>query len=162
MLTKREEHGLAIGPDRKVYAVGGFDGKACLAAAERYDPRTGQWEKIADLKTARRSLCAVALPDGIYAIGGYDGTRYLGTVERYDSTKDKWVSMPSMNKPKCTMSAVSTIDCRYIYVMGGYDGSALNLVERYDVVHGCWEFVCPMKHKRFMHAAVVSSVCGTG
>lgn len=159
MNQKREEHGLAIGPDKKIYAVGGFDGKTCLCSAERYDQKTGTWEKIADLKTARRSLSAVALPDGIYALGGHDGKHYLESVERYDFAKNQWITMPAMKKPKCTMSAVSSIDCRYIFVMGGYDGTALNQVERYDVVHGCWEFVCPMKNKRFMHGSVVNSAC---
>ena len=160
MIVKREEHGICIGPDKKVYSVGGFDGKSCLCTAERFDPKIGTWEKIGDMKNARRSLSVVALPDGIYAIGGYDGSKYLSSTERYDIGKDKWVPITPMNKPKCTMAAVSTIDCRYIFVMGGYDGNSLNQVERYDVVHGCWELVCPMKNKRFMHAAVVSSVCG--
>ena len=157
MCGKREEHGLTIGPDRKLYAIGGFDGKKCLSSAERYDPQTNTWEEIASLRTPRRSLCAVALPDGVYALGGYNGDKYLESVERYDTVKNEWVPISSMNKAKCTMAAVASTDCRYIFAIGGYDGSALNQVERYDVVHGCWEFVCPMRNKRFMHGAVISS-----
>lgn len=33
-----------------------------------------------------------------------------------------------MKHPKCTMSAISSYDWRYIYVIGGYDGAPLNLV----------------------------------
>jgi len=33
-----------------------------------------------------------------------------------------------MKNAKCTMTAVSSPDCRFIYVMGGYDGTPLNLV----------------------------------
>ncbi len=158
MTSKREEHGLTIGPDRKLYAVGGFDGRKCLASAERYDPQTNTWEEIAPLRSPRRSLCAVALADGIYALGGYDGEKYLDSVERYDAGKNQWVPVPRMGRAKCTMAAVTTSDCRYIFVIGGYDGNAMDQVERYDVVHGCWELVCPMRHRRFMHAAAVSSV----
>ena len=73
-----------------------------------------------------------------------------------------------MNHPRCTLSAVSSPDCRYIYAMGGFDGSALNLVERYllhiyiyiyvyryDVMKDIWEFVTPLMHKRFMHASAI-------
>ena len=53
------------------------------------------------------------------------------------------------------MSAISTADCRYIYVMGGYDGSPLNVVEKYDASKDCWEFETPLKTKRFMHESVM-------
>ena len=64
-----------MGPDNKIYAIGGFGGpkNTCLSTAERYDPVTKKWEKLADLNIPRRALSAVALPDGIYAIGGFDG-----------------------------------------------------------------------------------------
>ncbi len=158
MHFKREEHGFTMGPDGKLYAVGGFNGKSCLTSAERYDPAANVWEDIAPLKTPRRSLCAVALPDGVYALGGYNGEKYLNSVEKYDPAKNEWIQVQTMNHPRCTMACLSSADCRYIYVLGGYDGSPLNLVERYDVVHDSWEFVTPMKSKRFMHAAVLSSV----
>ena len=29
-----------------IYVVGGFDGKAYLSTAERYDPREGKWQKV--------------------------------------------------------------------------------------------------------------------
>jgi hypothetical protein len=85
------------------------------------------------MKQARRALAVVALPDGIYAIGGYDGKQYLATVEKFDLQQQKWVSITSMNTARCTLSAVSSTDCRYIYVLGGYNGQALNLVERYSI-----------------------------
>ena len=82
MNYKREEHGMAIGTDNKVYAIGGFDGKECLKVAERFDIEKGRWEKIASMINQRRSLCVVTLPDGIYAIGGFDGSHYLSSVEK--------------------------------------------------------------------------------
>jgi len=30
-------------------------------------------------------------------------------------------------------------------------------MKKYDVVHDAWEFVTPMKYKRFMHAAVITT-----
>jgi hypothetical protein len=39
-------------------------------------------------------------------------------------------------------------------VLGGYNGQALSLVERYDVMNDTWEFMAPMLVKRFMHQTV--------
>eukprot|EP00362_Geleiidae_sp_MMETSP1317_P002474 CAMPEP_0201283320 /NCGR_PEP_ID=MMETSP1317-20130820/8221_1 /ASSEMBLY_ACC=CAM_ASM_000770 /TAXON_ID=187299 /ORGANISM="Undescribed Undescribed, Strain Undescribed" /LENGTH=41 /DNA_ID= /DNA_START= /DNA_END= /DNA_ORIENTATION= len=41
------------------------------------------------MKSPRRALITVALPDGIYAIGGYNGSEYLATVEKYDVYTNK-------------------------------------------------------------------------
>ena len=84
MRCRRDEFALTIGPDHKLYAIGGFGGteRAPLRACERYDPETGEWESIAPLNEPRRALAGVCLPDGVYAIGGFDKTRSLATVER--------------------------------------------------------------------------------
>ena len=158
MKYKREEHGFTMGPDGKLYSVGGFNGKSCLKTVERYNIQTNVWEEVAPLNVARRSLCAVALPDGVYALGGYDGEKYLSSVEKYNPAKNEWTLVQSMKHPRCTMACISSPDCQFIYALGGYDGVPLNLVERYDVVNDVWEFVTPMKNKRFMHAAVITSV----
>lgn len=98
MIQKRDELAVALGPDGKIYAIGGYGGgngaaqaddsqkqsgpSNCLRTAERFDFTTGQWEMLPEMNEARRALAAVALPDGIYAIGGYDGKQYLSSVEK--------------------------------------------------------------------------------
>lgn len=155
MRSRREEHGLAIGPDKRIYAVGGFNGKVCLKSVERYDPLKNQWTELPPMRCARRSLSAVALSNGVYALGGYDGENYLKTVERYDIEKEEWVAVKEFKEARCTMACVASGDGRFIYIMGGYDGRPLNSVERYDAAKDEWEFVAPMKCKRFMHAASI-------
>ena len=91
------------------------------------------------MKEPRRALTAVALPDGIYAIGGYNGKEYVNSVERYDFFTNQWHGISSMKKPRCTLSAVTSPDCQYIYAIGGFNGSALNSVERYDVAREEWD-----------------------
>ena len=141
MKHKREEHGFTIGPDNKLYAIGGFNGKHCLNTAERYNIQTNEWAEIAHLGYHRRSLSAVALPDGVYALGGYDGENYLNTVEKYDIEKNEWVIIEPLNQARCTMAGVSSLDCSSIYAMGGYNGSPLNFVERYDAMALWWTTV---------------------
>ena len=90
MMTKRDELAVNVGPDGKIYAIGGYGGQnsTCLKSVERFNLQTYEWEKIADLNEPRRALAAVSLPDGVYAIGGYNGSKYLGSMERYDEIKD--------------------------------------------------------------------------
>jgi hypothetical protein len=109
---------------------------------------------LPEMNEARRALATVALPDGIYAIGGYDGKQYLASVEKFDLQTKTWVSLRPMETPRCTLSAVASNDCQYIYAMGGFNGAALEIVERYNIMTDEWEYITPMIHKRFMHEAV--------
>lgn len=93
------------------------------------------------MKVARRALAAVALPDGIYAIGGYNGHAHVSSVERFDFSLKQWVCVSSMNIARCTLSAVASPDCQYIYAIGGFNGSPLNTVERYDVMKDTWDVI---------------------
>lgn len=122
----------------------------CLKSAERYDPHTDTWEYIANMNLPRRALTVATLPDGIYAIGGFDGFNYLPSVEkyvviirttsifyvilintnRYDETLNEWTFISSMNVARCTLSAVTSNDNQYIYVLGGFNGNPLDSVER--------------------------------
>jgi len=144
MKKRRDELAACVGPDQKIYAVGGYAGgdNACLDSAERYDPVKGTWEMIAPLKQGRRALSVVALPDGIYAIGGFSGQQYMSSVERYSIENDRWTTIAPLMAPKCTLSClVSTPDYRYIYAIGGFNGTPLNEVERYDVTKERWEVI---------------------
>jgi N-acetylneuraminic acid mutarotase len=80
MNQRRDELAAVIGPDNKIYAIGGYGGTqaaSCLSSVERYDPTTQKWEAVANMNQKRRALAAVAMPDGVYAIGGFDGEKYV-------------------------------------------------------------------------------------
>ena len=158
MKYRREEHGLTMGSDGKIYVIGGFNGKQCMKLSERYNLDTNKWEEIAQMHYPRRSLCAVTLGDYIYAIGGYNGEKYLDVVERYDIKDNKWTIVESMKHPRCTMVCVSSLNCKSIFSLGGYDGKPLNSVEQFNPVYGTWEYITSMRYKRFMHSGVISIV----
>ena len=48
MNHRRDELAACIGPDNKIYVVGGYGGgdNTCLNSAERYDPYTNTWEEL--------------------------------------------------------------------------------------------------------------------
>lgn len=131
-----------------------YDNK-CSVTAEKFDFSTQKWTVLGKMGDPRRALSAVSLPNGVYAIGGYDGEKYLNSVERYDQDSDEWVKVKPMNTKRWTLSSVSSNDWRYIYAIGGFNGSALETVERYDVVFDKWENIKSMNSKRFMHASVI-------
>jgi len=51
--------------------MGGYDGVKPLSSCERYDPRVGNWEGIADMKHPRRWLTAAVVNDNVYALGEF-------------------------------------------------------------------------------------------
>ena len=82
------------------------------------------------MNQCRKGHSTICRPDGIYVIGGFDGCHYLKSVEKYDFEKKKWIFLEEMNYAKCHFSCVSSSDFRYIYVIGGYDGKPINIMER--------------------------------
>jgi hypothetical protein len=116
------------------------------------------WTTIGNMITPRRALAAVALPDGIYALGGYDGTKYLNSMEKLDISRGIWTELAPMKHPRCTLAAVSSPDCQFIYAIGGFNGTALSVVERYSIVEDSWTEVVSMSEPRFMHSCVLVDI----
>lgn len=125
---------------------------------ETYRLGDAQWHETSELRTPRRAAAAVSLPSGIYIIGGYDGNAYLASVERLERAGGRWVEMSPMNSARCTLSAVASPDGQYIYAIGGFDGEALSIVERYSVKEDVWTELPDMSDPRFMHACVLSQI----
>jgi Domain of unknown function DUF11/Kelch motif/Galactose oxidase, central domain len=87
MLTRRSRHTATLLPEGGVLIAGGLDaGGSTLAAAERYDPETGQWSP-AGQSSPRHSHRANLLPSGqVVVSGGFDGTAGSRSIELYDAT----------------------------------------------------------------------------
>eukprot|EP00347_Sterkiella_histriomuscorum_P017673 403348434 len=159
MIQPREEFALVLGPDQKLYAIGGYNPQdGCISSVEAFDFDKQQWEIVTQMEEGKRALNAVALPDGIYVLGGYNGKEYLNTVQKYDLMTHKWQSMRGMNTSRGTFSALAAQNCNYIYAIGGFNGQPLDHVERFDAIKNQWEYLAPMKQKRFMHAACIANI----
>lgn len=72
MSTSRSGHSAAVGPDGRIFVVGGTaDGSTMAASGEAFDPRTGHWAKIAPMPFGRGFHGASFGIDGrYYVIGG--------------------------------------------------------------------------------------------
>ncbi len=71
MPTPRENCAAALGPDGRIYVIGGDDFTHALDTVEAYDPKTKRWTQEAPLPEPRTELSAVTGHDGrIYVYGG--------------------------------------------------------------------------------------------
>ena len=88
MPTPRQLLAAAVGPDGRIYALGGADAAGNpLNTVEAYDIATNTWTVQLSMPTRRSALAAVTGPDGrIFAIGGRDESNALNTVEAFTVT----------------------------------------------------------------------------
>jgi hypothetical protein len=77
-------------------AVGGYDGEACCATCEGYDPRTNAWRPLAPLRRARQLLGVAAAGGLAYAVGGFDGGAAGRWAEAYEPRMDAWRDAPPL------------------------------------------------------------------
>jgi N-acetylneuraminic acid mutarotase len=130
----------------KVYAIGGYDGKANSAAVEVYDPARNLWTSRAPLPTPRDHLAAAAMSGKVYAIGGRlngDYHRNLAVTEVYDPTTDSWTSVADLPTARSGITA-SEVGGR-IYVLGGEgEEGTFRENEAYDPARGTWQTMAPM------------------
>ena len=120
-LPTPREHLAAVSDGVYVYTVGGRNLSADenSAAVERYDPASGNWEKLADMPSARGSYGAAFMEGRIVAVGGEEPTRVLATVEMYDISSGKWTMVAPLGTPRHgqVVAAVGST----LYCIGGAD-----------------------------------------
>ncbi len=120
-LPTPREHLAAVSDGVYVYTLGGrfLSADENSAAFERFDPESGNWEKLVDMPTARGSYGAAFIDGRIVAVGGEEPTRVLATVEMYDIANKKWTTLAPINTPVHgqVVAAVGST----LYCIGGAD-----------------------------------------
>ncbi len=173
MATPRQHHAAVVGPDGKVYALGGHhlgdandpDGGA-WASVEAYTPKSNRWAAAPSLNVARTGLAAVTVGQQIYVLGGNgdDGVA-LNSVEVWSpgaKRRGGW-SVLAKGMPTARTNLVAATDqAGRIYAIGGFDrnGMIVNNVERYDPGTGAWETLIPMATPRSALVAHNSTASG--
>jgi N-acetylneuraminic acid mutarotase len=115
------EHMAAVSDGVYVYTVGGraLSADDNSAAFERFDPESGNWEKLTNMPTPRGSYGAALVDGRIVTVGGEEPTRVLATVEMYDISTGKWTTQAPINTP-VHGQVVAAVDLT-VYTIGGAD-----------------------------------------
>ena len=136
--------------DGKLYAIGGYEGKANSPAVEVYDPVRNSWSSRAALPTARDHLATSTAAGKIYAIGGRlkgDYHRNLSTTEVYDPESDKWSRGPDLPTARSGITAAEAGGRVYVFGGEGPDGT-FHDNEAYDPSREAWQTMTPMPTAR--------------
>jgi hypothetical protein len=99
MSVQRAGPNACVGPDGRVYVVGGGpDGKREWNTMEALDARMASWDTaLAHLHYGRHYNAAAFGPDGwLYVSGGFRHTGQLDAVERYDPRANKWEQLSNI------------------------------------------------------------------
>jgi len=97
MSCKRAGCVAAVGPDRRLFVVGGGpDGRTEHSSVEALDPREPRWQTdLAPAKVGRHYGTAAFGPDGwLYVAGTFRHGGQLDVVERYDPRRNCWEDLP--------------------------------------------------------------------
>jgi len=139
--------------DQKLYLVGGLERGTSehLSLLEIYNPDTDSWSTAAPMLDPIYNGVSGVIDGKLYIAGAtgldqqghYDSVGYL---QVYDPESDAWSRIASMPTPRSGACA-AVVDGR-LYVIGGYDDTALNVVEAYDPLLDSWTTLSPMNAAR--------------
>lgn len=143
----------AVFHDGKIYLIGGItnghvDGYQNWF--DRYDPQTGDWDKMPDAPTARDHFQAVVIDERLYAAGGRQTSKAtnevfsktIAVIDVFDFKTGQWLpesECPLLPTPRAGNS-VAAIDGKLV-VAGGETGNnklAHAEVEAYDPKTDTW------------------------
>lgn len=143
----RAGFGAAVGPDGRIYLVGGQispDHYDVVSPVDIYDPAKNIWTKGAPMLTSRVGLVVATGPDGlIYAIGGFDSSgKVVATVEAYNTLTDTWSKVTPLPEPRYyeTSSGAAVGSDGLLYSIGGrtLGNTPTDTVLAYDVNAKKW------------------------
>ena len=134
----------------KLYAIGGYEGRANSPAVEVYDPVRNSWATRAPLPTPRDHLATATAAGKIYAVGGRlkgDYHRNLSTTEVYDPNTDTWSAAPDLPTARSGITAAEIGGRVYVFGGEGADGT-FHENEAYDPAKNTWQAMAVMPTAR--------------
>jgi hypothetical protein len=158
----RRGHTATLLRSGQVLVVGGNGMEGLVAAAEVYDPRTGQWDQAGSPHSPRVGHTATLLPDGrVLIVGGRGADGPLAQAELYDPGTNRWSLAGSTALPRVGHTA-TVVASGQVYVLGGYESIdegaqqiAVNAAERFDPVTNRWSPARQMHQSRAGHTATL-------
>lgn len=144
--------GEAVSLNNEIYFVAGRNDASTTSFFYKFNPKTNQWTKLADIPNPTTNLALAAIRGKIYAIGG---DRFQNANREYDPKADSWKLVEPMP------TARQHIDCgvykNKIYISGGLTSwkNITHNQEVYDVKTNTWSEKANIPSLR-NNAAVVS------
>lgn len=140
--------GLAVAAsNNRIYALGGLNEGAALAAFEEYDPLRNAWVSRSRMLTPRFDLASCIINNKLFAIGGVNNRKLQNTVEEYNLAQSLWIQRTSM--PTARQSLSLGVVSNRVYAIGGWDGkNTLSTVEMYDPLPDTWSVRAPLPTPR--------------
>ncbi|MCX7747808.1 MAG: hypothetical protein N2645_13110 [Clostridia bacterium] len=139
MATARVNFG-AVEVNGEIYVMGGLTESGFTGSMEVFNHNSGTWStaSYAPMPTPCAGFGIVTDGSKIYVVGGRTGENsYLGGIQIYDIASNQWSVAPgTMAIPRADM-AVGLKNGK-IYIAGGWNGIALNEVEKFDIASGIW------------------------
>jgi non-specific serine/threonine protein kinase len=128
------EHLAASASGGFVYALAGrAAGEGNFAAAERFNTKTGAWERLRDMAKPRGGIAAATVHGDVVVFGGEEGAGTIREVERFDTAKRRWSRLPAMRTPRHGLGGASLRDRIYSLEGGPQPGfhfsSALEVLD---------------------------------
>jgi N-acetylneuraminic acid mutarotase len=136
--------------DGKLFAIGGYEGRANSAAVEVFDPAQNTWSAHTPLPTPRDHLATATAAGKVYAIGGRlkgDYHRNLSVTEVYDPTADTWSRGPDLPTARSGITAAEVGGRVYVFGGEGAEGT-FRENEAYDPARNTWQSMAPMPTPR--------------
>lgn len=160
----------AVVHDGQIYVVAGIrnghtDGH--VAWLDAFDPRTGEWRRLADAPRTRDHFQVGVIDGKLYAAGGRRSSAATGQpfeltvpeVDVYDFRTGRWSTLPtSANLPTPRAGSTTAVLNGRLLVLGGESGAqqaAHAEVEAYDPGTGRWTTLAPLIEGRHATQAVV-------
>ena len=124
--------GAAATLNKRIFYVGGHDGRRERATCEIYSPKEERWQSCVPMLQPRSGLGLVSLGGQLQAIGGgWDA--YLGFNERYDPANEMWrvLETPIIGEWR-NLGAVAWDGA--LYVVGGWNGDYMNRMYKFELL----------------------------
>lgn len=146
------------GLDGMIYVISGWDDFGEVAAVQAYNTTSNSWAIKADIPVKAWMAGAATGNDGkICVIGGesYEaGLYYSNLTQIYDPITDTWTNGTQMLTGRSELGVVKGPDGS-IYAFGGYNGTALSVVEAYNPSTGTWTKKASMPKPKLEFGAVL-------
>ena len=138
-----------------VYLAGGVETEGVTSTVQTFDVQIVTVSPLSPLPAAKSSLALVYFQASIYAIGGSNGVSPLSSVDRLSLESSQWTSIAPLSSPRHSLSAVLSGSPPCLLCLGGFNTTALDLIEEFSFLSNCWRVAGRLATPRYQHASLV-------